>query len=45
MRESEVQIGNSGQNGRLAAVGKFVVATHISGCRSRTRFPMDMCKV
>jgi hypothetical protein len=26
-------------------VGKFVVATHISGCRSRTRFPMDMRKV
>ena len=27
------------------SIGKSVVATHISGCRSRTRFPMDMCKV
>ena len=31
---------------RMAAeIGRSVVITHISGCRSRSRFPMDMCRV
>jgi hypothetical protein len=31
--------------GWLAAVGKSVVVTHIPGCRSRLRLPIDMGEV
>jgi hypothetical protein len=32
-------------NGWLSAVGKSVVVTHIAGCRSRVRLPIDISEV